>query len=52
MLTRAPRPWTGPYRAVEKVGDYVYRIEWMRYTYRKPELVHATRLKAYTYEIW
>jgi hypothetical protein len=41
------RPWTGPYRVLAKVGDYVYRIEWMDGSYRKPELVHATRLKAY-----
>ena len=42
------RPWTGPYRVVAKLGDYVYRVEWMDGSYRKPELVHATRLKPYT----
>lgn len=42
------RPWTGPYRAVARVGDYVYRIEWTDGSYRKPELALATRLKAYT----
>lgn len=31
-----------------QVGDYVNRIEWMDGSYRKPELVHATRLKAYS----
>lgn len=39
------RPWTEPCRVVAKVGDYVYGIEWMDGSYRKPELA---RLKAYS----
>lgn len=40
--------WTGPYRVVEVVSNYVYRIEHM--VTQKISCVHASRLKFYTDE--